>query len=340
MSQRSIIRLGILLLLFDVYLTWARIEKSAYATSSFLSRAPIIVQYLFFLSLNALATLAHHLTVRSLASILAPKPRASAGSDHGNGSVYELPSNPTTPVFPNFFTNPQSQQSSNPASPSKAPPTSTNDPSLNGAGASSPYLTSENHISPNPTPLRRTPTGPVQNIEPLPPPSPASPTAISTALLVSSCAKLFPILLVIWGSDGSGSTSDTYAEGSTETISPAHTILVQQALHGITPVETTAVSTPIPQRVSESALEAWAAKLVSSFPESTPKNYLGELFSLSSSLLSLSAMDTHLVLLSNVESLYILLGCGYLRAVALAASGHAARWAVQRLVLGSVGLVN
>ena len=115
---------------------------------------------------------------------------------------------------------------------------------------------------------------------------------------------------------------------------------MRQALHGVTPVARTVISTSTPQRGSQSALEAWAEKLVSSVPESTPTNYLGELFSLLSSLLSLGAMDTHLVLLSNVESLYILLGCGYLRAVALAASGHVARWAVQRVVLGSVGLVN
>ena len=273
MPQRSIIRLGILLLLFDVYLTWARIEKSASATSSFLSSAPIIVQYFFFLSLNAIATLAHHLTVRLLASILAPKPQPFPGPDNGNGNAYETFSNPMTPVFPTFSTNLQGQLSSTPASPSKAPPTSINDTSVSGTGPSSlenqhPSAGApQNYILPNPAPLRRIPTGPVQNIQPLPPPSPASPTAISTALLVSSCAKLFPILLVIWGPDGSGSASpDTYAQGSTETISPAHTILVRQALHGVTPVARTVISTSTPQRGSQSALEAWAEKLVSSVP--------------------------------------------------------------------------
>lgn len=56
------------------------------------------------------------------------------------------------------------------------------------------------------------------------------------------------------------------------------------------------------------------------------------------SLLSLSAADTHLVLLNNIEALYILLGCGYLRAVALAVAGQVARWAVQKVVLGAVGV--
>lgn len=63
------------------------------------------------------------------------------------------------------------------------------------------------------------------------------------------------------------------------------------------------------------------------------------LFGVLGSLLSLGAADTHLVLLSNIEALYILLGCGYFRAVALAVAGHVARWSVQRVVLGAVGLV-
>ncbi len=36
----------------------------------------------------------------------------------------------------------------------------------------------------------------------------ASPSAISTALLVSSCTKLFPILLVIWPESTSGDSND------------------------------------------------------------------------------------------------------------------------------------
>lgn len=49
------IRLGILLLLFDVYLTWARIEKqfntsSSADQSSFsrIAQQPIVLQYMFF----------------------------------------------------------------------------------------------------------------------------------------------------------------------------------------------------------------------------------------------------------------------------------------------------
>jgi hypothetical protein len=58
-NQPSIIRLGILLLLFDVYLTWARIEKetspeslsiSKTSNTNFLRLAqqPIVFQYMFF----------------------------------------------------------------------------------------------------------------------------------------------------------------------------------------------------------------------------------------------------------------------------------------------------
>ncbi|EFY90635.1 hypothetical protein J3459_008316 [Metarhizium acridum] len=69
----SIIRLGILLLLFDVYLTWERIEKRA-SPAMFpgrgnlgnLAQQPIAVQYLFFLILCALSTLAFHLIIRFL----------------------------------------------------------------------------------------------------------------------------------------------------------------------------------------------------------------------------------------------------------------------------------
>ncbi len=56
--QRSIIRLGVLLLLFDVYLTWARIERQSVPdvespsadTGNFgrLAQQPIVFQYMFF----------------------------------------------------------------------------------------------------------------------------------------------------------------------------------------------------------------------------------------------------------------------------------------------------
>ncbi|KAF1361189.1 ARV1-like protein [Lizonia empirigonia] len=130
--DRSILRLGILLLLFDVYLTWARIEKlflppaSAHlapprdplTNATILQAQPLIVQYLFFLLLVTLSTLAFHLPIRLLTSF---NPAA-------------LP-RPVRYWWSRLV----------------------------------PYY-------PHPTPL-------------------------STALLVSSCTKLFPILLMIWDYD-------------------------------------------------------------------------------------------------------------------------------------------
>lgn len=57
----SIIRLGILLLLFDVYLTWARMEKQVMpginpggSNLGTLAQQPIVLQYLFFCKVSHL----------------------------------------------------------------------------------------------------------------------------------------------------------------------------------------------------------------------------------------------------------------------------------------------
>ena len=44
------------------------------------------------------------------------------------------------------------------------------------------------------------------------------------------------------------------------------------------------------------------------------------------------------VLLNNIEALLILLDCGYGAATALALAGSAARWLVEGIFLGTVGL--
>ncbi|KAI1450170.1 Arv1-like protein [Annulohypoxylon stygium] len=117
----SIIRLGTLLLLFDVYLTWARIEKQAApdpgspttgSNLGTLARQPIVCQYLFFLILCTFSTFAFHMSIRFLTS---------------------------SPLSP-----------------------------LNFLGLLPTY---------------------------------ARPNSVSTALLVSSSTKLFPILMVIWDYD-------------------------------------------------------------------------------------------------------------------------------------------
>ncbi|KAL2889255.1 Protein arv1 [Ceratocystis lukuohia] len=68
----SIVRLGVMLFLFDVYLTWARIEKRNAVLESSLSvngmaqftQQPIVLQYCFFLALCSLSTLAFHMSIR------------------------------------------------------------------------------------------------------------------------------------------------------------------------------------------------------------------------------------------------------------------------------------
>ncbi|KAF8477501.1 Arv1-like family-domain-containing protein [Kalaharituber pfeilii] len=81
----SILRLGILLLLFDVYLTWARIEKEAPSSTSIsgytaLTQQPIVLQYLFFLLLCLLQTLFSHVLLRLLTTYLLSFPRPNAVS--------------------------------------------------------------------------------------------------------------------------------------------------------------------------------------------------------------------------------------------------------------------
>ncbi|PSN69476.1 Arv1-domain-containing protein [Corynespora cassiicola Philippines] len=127
--DRSILRLSILLLLFDVYLTWARIEKlpldpsssspSSQTNAALLQSQPLILQYLFFLLLVSLSTLAFHLPIRLLCAL------------NPSSLPPGLPRTLYTHLIPHY---------------------------------------------PHATPL-------------------------STALLVSSCTKLFPILLIIWDYD-------------------------------------------------------------------------------------------------------------------------------------------
>lgn len=99
-----------LLLLFDVYLTWARIEKATPSSpalplappppfpssqnsptnanttdfsqptdgpSNLLASQPILVQYLFFLALCAVETASFHMPIRTLLSIKFPRPLSS-----------------------------------------------------------------------------------------------------------------------------------------------------------------------------------------------------------------------------------------------------------------------
>ncbi|KAI2789129.1 hypothetical protein POX_e07157 [Penicillium oxalicum] len=335
--DRSIIRLGVLLLLFDVYLTWARLERDPSLATTFIARTPIVVQYLFFLTLNAIATLAHHFTVRVLASLLvpqshrysAPVPDATCPPPSGAASLGDSTTTTTTP-FPSASNGGQ-QLSSLGLPAAKLTPnlhTSVSTETTSPQDAFSAMTQAQVSLpqrSSHAPPLQRVSTAPIQNIRPLPPPTAASPTAISTALLVSSCAKLFPILLVIWGADG-------IHTGLANPSAP------QSAVRKGIGASKAALSSARDTSASPSLLESYLASAEVLLRPYLPTQYLTGLFNLLASLLSLGVVDAHLVLLSNIEALYILLGCGYLRSVVVAVAGQVARWAVQRVILGAVGV--
>lgn len=128
----SITRLGTLLLLFDVYLTWSHIESfpPSFTENSPVPTLPVLFQYGFYFFLCAFTTLSQHLTIRWLAVVW--KLGATAKDEHNNES----------------------------------------NPNANSNG---------NTIAPLPAPPKK-----------------LSPNSISTALFVSSCMSLFPILMVVW----------------------------------------------------------------------------------------------------------------------------------------------
>ncbi|KIX02472.1 uncharacterized protein Z518_08413 [Rhinocladiella mackenziei CBS 650.93] len=151
----SILRLGTLLILFDVYITWARIEKThalngGTSVGSRLSEMPILTQYLFFLTMNVLATVAQHGIIRVLTRLLLARPMTQEETGNGNKSPHATPENGSR--------------------------------------------------------------------QPLIPAGRASPSAISTALFVSSCTKLFPILLVIWPTEAKEADSFGFAFHATNYV--------------------------------------------------------------------------------------------------------------------------
>ncbi|OAP60459.1 hypothetical protein AYL99_05461 [Fonsecaea erecta] len=151
----SILRLGTLLVLFDVYITWARIEKlnaanGGPAVGSRLGEMPILAQYLFFLTMNVLATFAQHGIIRAMVRMLV---------SHQKRREQALAN--ATPTTASWST----------------------------------------------TETRHTIAA-----------SHAGSSAISTALLVSSCTKLFPILLVIWPTDTKESDSFGFAFRATNYV--------------------------------------------------------------------------------------------------------------------------
>jgi hypothetical protein len=160
-------------------------------------------------------------------------------------------------------------------------------------------------------------------VQPIPPPAPASPNAISTALLVSSCTKLFPILLVIWAND-SGDASGESGQGTAAAAVSEASVTSTLSLFAVPS------STPGVENTPSSG---------SFFSALLPQSWSGAFTGLQPMLsLLFSVTHTHLVLLNNIEALFILLDCGYVRAAAMAIGGQLARWVVERLILSVVGL--
>ncbi|KAL9596604.1 MAG: hypothetical protein Q9219_005687 [cf. Caloplaca sp. 3 TL-2023] len=91
--QPSITRLGTLLLLFDVYLTWSRIESLLphVTASSRIPHLPILLQYSFYLLLCATTTAAQHVTIRWLAQItgLGARIKREAEENQFDGDEFE-----------------------------------------------------------------------------------------------------------------------------------------------------------------------------------------------------------------------------------------------------------
>ena len=165
--DKSIVRLGVLLILFDVYLTWARIEKASVAgRDAALNEAPILAQYLFFLTVNVLATVAQHAVVRGLVKVFGERIGRNGAGSYGYTTT---------------------------SSSSPLPP------------ATYDAMDTPTHLSPM---VKGSPQ-PDAAFHDYRPVTPPSGSAITTALLVSSCTKLFPILLVIWPTSMSDSDSSS-----------------------------------------------------------------------------------------------------------------------------------
>ena len=146
LPKPSIFRLGTLLLLFDVYLTWTRIEAlpSHLTSSSPIPHLHILVQYAFYLLLCTVTVLAQHLTIRWLAARFRLGV-AQHQPESGNWDAGQA-------------TNTNASEDS----------------------TSSPRVTAN---------------------------------GISTALFVSSCMKLFPILMVVWRYDGAENEGEGWNVG-------------------------------------------------------------------------------------------------------------------------------
>ncbi|MCJ1328756.1 sterol homeostasis protein [Thelotrema lepadinum] len=215
----SITRLGTLLLLFDVYLTWSSIEAlpANETASSSIPHLPIIIQYLFFLLLCLSTTAAQHLTIRALARlpVFRTSPPANPPSTFNTNGA-QTPA--TAPVGGGaghnpYFTPPPSATTSStnllttltPSTPTLSQPGYQNPTSPNMPPPQTPYHPYPSHPPPSSSSLPlNTNASTTLSLPSSTLSTPPKPAAISTALFVSSCMKLFPILMVVWRFEDKG----------------------------------------------------------------------------------------------------------------------------------------
>lgn len=140
------------------------------AQSSLLSTQPLVLQYFFFLALVFLETMAFHLPIRLICS----QPRRPLAIEVPRWAIQ-------IPVLQFFIHKAPAKEASTPVAQDTKAKTSTEAKALeisDSAKADTRYLL------------------PISPIPHYPHPVP-----LSTALFVSSCTKLFPILLIIWEYD-------------------------------------------------------------------------------------------------------------------------------------------
>ncbi|MCJ1312779.1 sterol homeostasis protein [Agyrium rufum] len=165
-----ITRLGLLLLLFEVYITWSHIEALPpdQISSSPIPHLPIVLQYAFYLIQCVLSTLAQHLTIRALTKIIVPLRTTKLSTTGGSRT-------------------PSSE-------PSETSISGAEDVGGMGGGNTHGFTSATSGLHTNAN----------QNASPSLRVSDPRPTAISTAIFVSSCMKLFPILMVVWKYEDTG----------------------------------------------------------------------------------------------------------------------------------------
>jgi hypothetical protein len=307
-QKPSILRLGILLLLFDVYLTWARIEKLSpspttsftsltlppapliggpinatdalasltspptppSASAGFLASQSILNQYLFFLLLCTLETVVFHGIVRFSAT-------RGWFVDTGRAKMQQ-----ERDLNYNYNYNSRGRDGMNtPWAGSRAPSRNVSRrPSVEDMG------------------LRRTSTGTGRVVR---------------AGFAAGSVPSSPVMQ---------SSVPTMATGTASATLPTP---------AIPPIPT--ISTPLtPQSPSPTTLST--ALLVSSLPNLFPLLMVIWAYDLPSSASAVSWA----VIVNNIAALEILLDCGVLRATGVVGVAGIGRWLVGRAVLGAVGL--